>query len=54
LISSLIVVCIALVEEINMSKRDRDVYMKYKESAPFMFPIPEFVASLVTASIRMM
>jgi len=54
LISSLVVVCIALAEEINMSKRDRNTYLKYKESAPFMFPIPKFVTSLVTAPIRIL
>lgn len=54
LISLLIVVCIALTEEISMSKRDRDTYLKYKESAPFMFPIPEFVASLVTTPVRIL
>jgi len=54
LISTLIVVCIALAEEINMSKRDRDTYLKYKEGAPFMFPIPKFITSLVTAPIRVL
>jgi protein-S-isoprenylcysteine O-methyltransferase Ste14 len=54
LLSSLIVVCTALAEEINMSKRDRDTYLKYKESAPFMFPLPKFVTSLATAPIRIM
>lgn len=54
LISTLIVVCIALNEETAMSKKDRDAYLKYKESAPFMFPVPKFVASLVTAPIRIL
>ena len=53
-ISSLIVVCIALNEEIVMSKRDRDAYLKYKESAPFMFPVPRLLASLVTAPVRIL
>ncbi|MFX0068214.1 MAG: methyltransferase family protein [Promethearchaeota archaeon] len=54
LISTLIVVCIALAEENAMSKKDRDTYLKYKEGTPFMFPIPKFVTSLVTAPIRIM
>jgi len=54
LISTLIVVCIALAEEVSMSKRDRDTYLKYKESAPFMFPIPKSVASLATAPARLL
>ena len=51
-VSSLIVICIALNEEIVMSKRDKDAYLRYKESAPFMFPVPKLLASLVTAPIR--
>jgi protein-S-isoprenylcysteine O-methyltransferase Ste14 len=54
LISTLIVVCIALSEEINMSKRDAVAYLKYKESAPFMFPAPKFVSSLATAPIKIL
>ncbi len=54
LISTLIVICIALAEEINMNKRDAVVYLKYKESAPFMFSVPKFVSSLVTAPIRIL
>jgi len=54
LISSLVIVCITLAEEISMSKRDRDTYLKYKESVPFMFPVPKFVTSLVTAPIRIL
>ncbi|MFX0198591.1 MAG: methyltransferase family protein [Candidatus Hodarchaeota archaeon] len=54
LLSTLIVVCIALAEEISMSKRDKDAYLKYRASAPFMFPIPKPVSSLVTAPIRIL
>ena len=54
LISSLIVVCIALNEENVMSKRDKETYLKYTESAPFMFPIPKFLASIATAPFRIL
>jgi hypothetical protein len=54
LISSLIVVCIALNEEIKISKMDGETYLKYKESAPFMFPIPKFAASVVTTPVRIL
>jgi len=43
-----------LNEENVMSKRDRETYLKYKESAPFMFPIPKFLASIVTAPFRIL
>lgn len=54
LLTSLVIICIALAEEINMSKRDSERYLKYKERAPFMFPIPRFVSSIVTAPIRIL
>lgn len=50
-ISTLIVICIALKEEIDMIQRDND-YLSYRYSAPFMFPVPESLGSLVKAPIR--
>ena len=54
LLTSMIIVCIALTEEINMSKRDSEVYSKYKASAPFMFPVPSFISSIIIAPIRIL
>jgi hypothetical protein len=54
LISTLIVICIALAEEISMSRRDRITYLKYRQSAPFMLPIPRSAVSLVTAPVRIL
>jgi len=54
LLSSLIIICIALAEEISMSKRDSEAYSKYKSSAPFMFPLPKFIISAITAPIRIL
>ncbi len=54
LISTLVVVCIALAEEITMMKKDRDMYLEYKNSAPFMFPIPKSVTSAITAPVRIL
>ncbi len=54
LLASLIVICIALAEEINMSKRDSEGYSKYKASAPFMFSFPRFITSVITAPIRIL
>jgi len=36
-----------------MMERDRKFYLKYKESAPFMFPIPKTLTSIFTAPIRL-
>ena len=52
LTSSLIVVCIALAEEIKMGQRDKDTYLKYKGSTPFMFPVSRLVASIVAFPIK--
>jgi protein-S-isoprenylcysteine O-methyltransferase Ste14 len=54
LVSTIIVICIALGEEVSMSRRDKEIYLKYKESAPFMFPVPKFLASLATAPVRLL
>lgn len=54
LISTLIIICIALTEEIAMSQRDRKIYLSYRNSAPFMFPLPKSLASLATAPIRIL
>lgn len=52
LISVLIVICIALIEEIRMTKEFGDKYSNYRSRVPFMFPIPRFISSVVTAPIR--
>jgi protein-S-isoprenylcysteine O-methyltransferase Ste14 len=54
LLTSLIIVCIALAEEINMSKRDKEGYLKYKASAPFLFHIPSSISRLITLPIRVL
>ena len=53
LISTLIIVCVALKEETDMIKRD-ERYPKYRVSAPFMLPLPKFVSSGVTAPVRIL
>jgi protein-S-isoprenylcysteine O-methyltransferase Ste14 len=53
-ISSLIVVCMAWAEEIDMRHKDEEAYAQYRESAPFMLPLPKFVTALATAPIRML
>jgi len=54
LISFLIVICIALTEEIEMTKRHGEKYSKYQSSAPFMLPLPKFVSSVATSPIRIL
>ena len=54
LISALIVICIALSEEIQMTKKYGEEYLKYQRGAPFMLPLPSFISSLVTAPNRVL
>jgi protein-S-isoprenylcysteine O-methyltransferase Ste14 len=54
LLTSLVVICIALAEENRMRKEDRERYSQYTASAPFMFPVPKFVSTVVTFPIRLL
>jgi protein-S-isoprenylcysteine O-methyltransferase Ste14 len=53
LLTSLVIICIALVEENKMRKEDREKYLQYTASAPFMFPIPKSVGAALTFPIRL-
>ena len=54
LISSLIIVCVALAEEIKMGRERGAEYETYRLNAPFMLPLPGFVSAAVTAPIRLL
>jgi protein-S-isoprenylcysteine O-methyltransferase Ste14 len=54
LITSLVIICIALAEENKMRKEDREGYLQYTASAPFMVPIPKSVSTLITFPIRLL
>ena len=54
LISSLVIVCVALGEEIKMSRERSGEYATYRASAPFMFPLPKFISEVITAPIRLL
>jgi len=53
LLTSLIIVCIALAEENRMRKEDSERYLQYTAGAPFMFPIPRFVSTAITFPMRL-
>ena len=52
LISALIIICVALVEELDMRKKDPEGYLAYRASAPFMFPLHKRIVSIVTFPFR--
>lgn len=43
LISTLVILAVALVEELNMEKRHGDAYEDYRRSAPFLLPLPRWL-----------
>ena len=54
LLSSLVVICIALAEENRMRKEDSQRYLRYTDIAPFMLPIPRFVSNVIAFPIRLL
>lgn len=53
-ISTLLVICLALSEEIKMTKKADKAYLAYRQRAPFMLPLPEILAKLITAPNRLL
>jgi protein-S-isoprenylcysteine O-methyltransferase Ste14 len=51
-ISSLIIVCIALSEEIRMRRQHGQEYEQYRGRAPFMLPLPGALARAISAPFR--
>ena len=54
LLTSLVIVCVALAEENRMRKGDSQRYSEYTASAPFMFRVPGFVANVATLPMRLL
>ena len=52
-ITSLIIVCVALAEEIKMKRTLGEKYDSYRQSTPFMFPIPKHVSALIKAPLKL-
>jgi protein-S-isoprenylcysteine O-methyltransferase Ste14 len=53
MISTLIIVCIALSEEVRMRREHGTEYERYASRAPFMVPLPRFLARLISAPFRL-
>jgi protein-S-isoprenylcysteine O-methyltransferase Ste14 len=53
LVSSLIIVCIALSEEVHMSREYGEEYQNYWTRAPFLLPLPGFVSKWINAPLRL-
>jgi protein-S-isoprenylcysteine O-methyltransferase Ste14 len=54
LLSTLVIIGVAMVEELNMRSRHGDAYETYRRSAPFLFPVPAFVGRLFALPFRLL
>jgi protein-S-isoprenylcysteine O-methyltransferase Ste14 len=43
LLSTLVIIGVAMMEELHMRKRHGEEYENYRRSAPFLFPVPKFI-----------
>jgi protein-S-isoprenylcysteine O-methyltransferase Ste14 len=53
LLTSLVIIWIALAEENKMRKEDSEKYLQYGASAPFMFRIPKFISAVATFPMKL-
>jgi protein-S-isoprenylcysteine O-methyltransferase Ste14 len=53
MVSTLIIVCIALSEELRMRRQPGAVYDRYSSRAPFMLPLPRFLSRAISAPFRL-
>jgi protein-S-isoprenylcysteine O-methyltransferase Ste14 len=51
--STLIIICIALSEEIHMRRLRGEEYERYSSRAPFMVPLPGFLSRAISAPLRL-
>ena len=53
LISTLIIICIALSEEIHMRRQQGQTYERYSSRAPFLLPLPRLLSRAISAPFRL-
>ena len=53
LAATLILVCVALKEEISMRSKPQDDYREYLSHTPFLFPVPKVISRIVSAPMRL-
>jgi len=54
LLTSLVIICVALLEEIKMKQKFPEEYENYRQQAPFLFPIPRFILKAITAPAKLL
>jgi hypothetical protein len=54
LLSTLVIIGVAMLEELQMRKRHGDAYEAYRRSAPFLFPVSKFVEKIFAWPMRLL
>jgi HEAT repeat protein/protein-S-isoprenylcysteine O-methyltransferase Ste14 len=54
LLSSMIIIGVAMLEEVKMKRAYGDTYESYRRHAPFLFPLPRFIAKAFNLPLRLM
>jgi len=54
LLTSLVIICVALLEETKMKQNYPEEYENYRKQAPFLFPLPHFISKIITLPIRLL
>jgi len=54
LLSTLIIIGVAMLEELKMKKAHGEAYESYRRRTPFLVPLPRFIASAFAAPLRLM
>ncbi len=54
LISTMVIIGVAMMEEVGMRRKHGDTYESYRQSAPFLFPIPGFLERLFALPFRIL
>ncbi|MGD8867291.1 MAG: HEAT repeat domain-containing protein [Gemmatimonadales bacterium] len=54
LLSTLTIIAVAMLEELNMRERFGDAYEAYRERAPFLFPFPKLIGRLFALPTRLL
>jgi protein-S-isoprenylcysteine O-methyltransferase Ste14 len=54
LLSTMVIVAVALVEELHMRERYGEAWERYRRSAPFLVPLPRFLRRLFAAPFRLL
>lgn len=54
LITTVVIVCVALLEELKMKQKFPEEYEDYKQRAPFFIPMPKFISKIITSPVRIL